>query len=458
MSTRDLLFRGRKVVLPEGVRPASIRVRLGRIVEVGPEDAPSHGAEAIDAGPHAILPGVVDTHVHLNEPGRTEWEGFATGTRAAAAGGVTTLVDMPLNSVPATTSLEGLRAKLAAAEGKLAVDVGLWGGVIPGNAAEVAPLLDAGVLGFKCFLVHSGVDEFPAATEVELEAALPILAARGVPLLAHAELPGPIGAVAGKAAQGDPRRHATWLASRPRASETDAIAMLIALARKHGAHVHVVHLATADAVPMIAAARAEGLPLTVETCPHYLAFAAEEIADGATAWKCAPPIRERDQREGLWVALRGGAIDLVATDHSPCPPDMKRMAEGDFFRAWGGIASLEVGLSVVHTEARARGLAPDEALHAIARWMSAAPARLAGLSARKGAIEVGRDADLVLFDPEERWAPDAARLRHRHKVTPYAGRPLAGRVQRTWLRGALVHDGDAAPGAPTGRVLLRGAL
>lgn len=447
------VFRGRRVVLPDGVRPASVVVRGGVIASVGAyDDAPPDGATEVDAGDVMLLPGLVDTHVHANEPGRAHWEGFASATRAAAAGGVTTIVEMPLNSIPATTSADALRRKAGAAEGRVHVDVGFWGGVVPGNAGELRPLWKAGAWGFKCFLVPSGVDEFKGVGEDDLRIAMPVLAELGAPLLVHAELPGPIERAAAACAALDPRAYASYLRSRPPAAETEAVALVIRLCREFGTRVHVVHLATAEALPLLRAARAEGLPVTVETCPHYLHFAAEEIAEGATAWKCAPPIRQRAVREALWDALAAGDIDLVASDHSPCPPEMKGMDGGDFFRAWGGIASLQLGLSVTWTEARRRGMGIDR----IARWMSAAPARLAGLADRKGAIAPGRDADLVVFDPDAAWTVDPAALHHRHPVTPYAGETVSGRVLATYVRGAPVYDRGRFSPRPAGRILLRG--
>jgi allantoinase len=441
-SAPDLVLRSSRVVLPGGVRPADVAVREGRIAAVG-----DHGALAAaaveDVGDAMLMPGVVDTHVHVNEPGRTEWEGFETATRAAAAGGVTTLVDMPLNSIPATTTVDGLRAKLAAAEGRCSVDVGFWGGVVPGNAGELRPLWEAGVLGFKCFLTHSGVDEFPNVTEADLRQAMPVLAELGAPLER---------AVAG-CAELDPRSHATWLRSRPAQAETEAIALMIRLCREFGTRVHIVHLAAAEALPLLRAARAEGLPVTVETAPHDLHFAAEEIADGATAFKCAPPIRDAANRERLWEALAAGAIDLVATDHSPCPPALKGLEAGDFFAAWGGIASLQLGLSVTWSGARHHGIGPER----MAEWMSAAPSRMAGLEGRKGAIAPGRDADLVVWEPEAEFRVWAEALHHRHPVSPYVGGVFSGVVRATYVRGVRVYYGGRfTADPPAGRILLRG--
>jgi allantoinase len=437
----DFILASERVVTPDGVRAAAVAVRDGRIAAVGAHDDRPAGVPIVDVGDRVLMPGVVDTHVHINEPGRTDWEGFETGTRAAAAGGVTTIVDMPLSSIPATTTVEGLDAKAAAARGRCHVDVGFWGGVVPGNTGSLGPLASRGVLGFKCFMTPSGVDEFGHVSEADLRAAAPIVADLGLPLLAHAEWPALLVDVESSA---DPRHHATWLATRPPESERAAIALLIELAREHRVYVHVVHLAAAGALDALRAARGEGLPVTVETCPHYLTFCADDIADGATAFKCAPPIRGRENREALWDALGRGGIDLVATDHSPAPASLKGIEDGDFIRAWGGIASLQLGLPVVWTGAASRGYT----LEHVARWLAAAPAKLAGLTARKGAIEAGRDADFVVFDPDAAFTVDAARLLHRHPITPYDGMRLRGVVEQTILRGDTVYrDGRVLPAA-----------
>jgi allantoinase len=436
----SLIVRSRRVVLPDGVRPASVHVREGQIVRIREHDDRPDGVAVLDADPYVILPGLVDTHVHINDPGRADWEGFESGTRAAAAGGVTTIVDMPLNSLPPTTNVHALEAKREAARDRCHVDVGFWGGVVPGNSQDLEPLARAGVLGFKCFLSPSGVDEFAHVGEADLRAALPAIAALGLPLLVHAELPA---LLREPEPWRDPRRYDTWLDSRPPSSERGAIELVAKLAREYGAHVHIVHLASADALPAIQAARMTGSALTVETCPHYLTFAAEDIADGATAFKCAPPIRSREHRERLWAALAHDAIDLIATDHSPSPPSLKRLGDGDFVRAWGGIASLQLGLAAVWSGAAARALT----LPWLAHYMAAAPARLAGLGNRKGAIAPGKDADLVVFDPDAEFAVDPSVLEHRHPVTPYAGRELRGRVVKTILRGEVIFDAGtfAAP-------------
>ncbi len=451
----SLIVRARRVVLPDAQRPASIHIESGTIVRVGPYDEVSAGAEILDAGDLVVSPGIVDTHVHVNEPGRTEWEGFDTATRAAAAGGVTTIVDMPLNSVPATTSVEGLRAKRHAAIG-CHVDVGFWGGVVPGNAPSLDVLVNAGVRGFKCFLAPSGVDEFPAVDERDLREALPVLARRHVPLLVHAESPRVIDAVAqdgARAARQD--SYATYLATRPPAAEVDAIRLMIRLAAEFDVRTHIVHVAAAEAVEEIARARADGVPITAETCPHYLTFAADEVPDGATAFKCAPPIREAPHRAALWDGLRRGVLDLVVTDHSPAPPALK--GPGDFLRAWGGIASLELSLAAVWTAARAFSRGRESRLEAVtpldlARWMSAAPAALAGVD-RKGAIAVGRDADLIVWDPDASFTVDASALQQRHKLSPYAGRRLTGVVRTTIVRGQRVWDAGQLGQAGAGRLV-----
>ena len=449
----ELVLRGRRVVLRGGMGAAAVHVTGGVVSAVTrPEDVPAD-VEVVELGDAVLMPGLVDVHVHVNEPGRTEWEGFETATRAAAAGGVTTLVDMPLNAVPPTTTVAGLQAKHRAARGRIHVDVGFWGGVVPGNTADLQPLWDAGVLGFKCFLCPSGVDEFPHVTEADLRAALPILAARRAPLLAHAELPEPLARAALAVAELDGRSYAVYLASRPRQAEREAIELLARLAGETGAHVHVVHLSDADSLGMLRAARASGAFMTVETCPHYLHFAAEEIADGATDHKCAPPIREAENRGRLWDALRAGEIDLIATDHSPCPPEMKGLHGGDFLRAWGGIASLQLSLSVVWKGARERGHTPVE----VARWMCETPALVAGLSRRKGAIAQGLDADFVVWHPDREFTVDPARLHHRHPLTPYAGATLPGVVQATYLRGRGIYHGGEFAAEPAGRILSRPA-
>ena len=415
------------MITPEGVRAASIHIADGKIERVGSyDDAP----DARDAGDSIVMPGIVDTHVHVNEPGRTEWEGFETATRAAAAGGVTTILDMPLNSVPATTTVEALVAKRQAVRGKTHVNVEYIGGVVPGNANQIELLATAGVRAFKCFLSPSGVDEFMNVTEADLREAFPHLARTGLPLMVHAEDPACL-----IEPRGPSRHYADYLASRPVEAERSAIELLVRLMEWCPTPVHIVHLSSASSLDIVRAAKSRGLPLTVETCPHYLTFAAEEIPDGATEYKCAPPIRSRAERDALWDALIAGDIDLVASDHSPCPPTMKE-SDGDFFGCWGGIASLQVTLSAVWTGARARGVQPER----ISTWMSESTSRLAGLAHRKGRIAAGYDADIAIWNPGASFVVNGGTLRHRHPVTPYDGRALFGVVERTYVRGELLTE------------------
>ena len=436
-----ITIRGHRVLTERGLTPASIRIRDGIIESVSAFDDGPTRARTIDAGDDIVMPGLVDTHVHVNEPGRTGWEGFASATRAAAAGGVTTLFDMPLNSIPATTTLSALNAKREAARDRIAVNVGLIGGVVPGNARELRRLHDAGVRLFKCFLVPSGVEEFPCVSEVDLREALPVLAAVGAPLLVHAELPAYLVPVP----PGDPRRYATYLASRPAAAETEAIAMMIRLAEEFHARVHIVHLSSHLSLPLLRRARERGVALTCETCPHYLTFAAEEIADGRTDCKCAPPIRDVETREALWRGVLDGDIDLIASDHSPCPPGMKSPDDGDFLQAWGGIASLQLGLSAVWHEARQRGAGVE----LLADKMCAAPARLAGIDDRKGRLAAGYDADIIIWNPDAPVDVDAITLYHRHALTPYRGRRLTGLVRATYVGGVEVfRDGHVTNKLP----------
>lgn len=432
-----------RVVTPDGVVPATVILRGEQIADVMTGDS---GLSAlVDVGALVVAPGVVDTHVHLNEPGRTEWEGFTTGTRAAAAGGVTTLIDMPLNSIPVTIDSEALASKLAASEQQRHVDVGFWGGVVPQNLAELAGLAEAGVLGYKTFLSPSGIDEFPNTTREDLARALPILRDHGLPLLAHAELE-----LAATVHETDPHAYRGYLESRPRSWEDEAIKLLVELCRETRCAVHIVHLSSASSLETLRRAKDEGLPISAETCPHYLCFASETIPNGATEYKCAPPIREAENRELLWAGLFDGVIDTIVTDHSPCSPALKRRDLGVFAEAWGGIASLSLGLSAVWTEAVKRGATLDQ----LARWMSAGPARLAGLAAKKGAIARGHDADLVIWDPEAAFEVTPERLHFKHKLSPYLARKLRGRVHQTLLRGHTVFDGTTHPAGAIGNKLL----
>ncbi|MCB5908150.1 allantoinase AllB [Streptomyces pinistramenti] len=443
MSETELVLRSTRVVTPQGTRAASVTVTDGKIAAVLPHDAAvPAGARVEDLGDDVLLPGLVDTHVHVNDPGRTEWEGFWTATRAAAAGGITTLVDMPLNSLPPTTTADHLGIKREVARSKAHIDVGFWGGAIPGNVKDLRPLHDAGVFGFKCFLSPSGVDEFPELDQEQLAAALGEIAGFGGLLIVHAEDPHHLGA----APQPHGPRYADFLASRPRACEDDAIAGLVALAARLDARVHVLHLSSSGALPLIAAAKAEGVQVTVESCPHFLTLTAEEIPDGATEFKCCPPIRESANQDALWQGLADGTIDCIVSDHSPSTADLKT---ADFGAAWGGISSLQLGLPAIWTAARARGHSLDD----VVRWMAAAPAALVGLD-RKGAIEPGRDADFAVLDPEATFTVDPAALQHRNKITAYAGKTLHGVVRSTWLRGRKINDGSTLA-EPTGTLLTR---
>jgi allantoinase len=463
----DVLIRARRVLTSAGIRPAEVRIRSGKITSVteildwagvsswprsvGKDDTPGQSAAGAGVsgspsddtslivldGDEVLLPGLVDTHVHVNEPGRTDWEGFATATAAAAAGGVTTIIDMPLNSIPPTVDVAALTAKRSVAAGQCAVDVGFWGGAVPGNIGGLAGLCDAGVFGFKCFTVESGVPEFPPLDDAGLADAVRRIAGLGSLLVVHAEDAACIGSASG-------RRYADFVRSRPDAAEVAAVSRVIELARKTGARVHVLHLSSAEVVPLLAAAQADGVPITAETCPHYLTLAAEDVQPGQTQFKCCPPIRGSANRERLWGALASGVISCVVSDHSPCPPELKQLGTGDFGAAWGGISSVQLGLPLVWTRAAERGFA----LADVARWMATSPATLAGLPG-KGAIESGRDADLVVFAPDERFVVAADRLLTRHRLTPYLGQELRGAVRQTWLRGQPVRAGQQAGGLLT---------
>jgi allantoinase len=435
-----------RVLTPAGLRPAAIEIAGERIHAV--HDVAPPGLPCEDLGDLVLMPGLVDGHVHINEPGRTEWEGFVSATRAAAAGGITTLVDMPLNSIPVTTTVSALEAKLQAAAGKLHVDCGFWGGVVPGNTHELAPMVQTGALGFKAFLCDSGIDDFPASGERELREAMPVLARCGVPLLVHAEL---VDEHLALPAEPDPTAYTSWLHSRPQRFEDAAIAQMIELARDTRCHVHIVHLSSASALPMLRQAKASGVPITVETCPHYLCLTAEEVPPGATTYKCAPPIREASNREALWQGLADGTIDLVISDHSPCTPALKLQDRGDFLEAWGGIASLQLGLANVWTEARRRG----HGLERIHAWMTSGPLGLLGLSEPRGKVAPGNLADLVAWSPENAWTIRPELLHHRHQITPYLGREVAGEVAHTWLRGRSILRSGLLVGEPTGKALLR---
>ena len=446
MAAPNLIIRGKRVVLPDAIAPRSIHINEERIVFVGDYEDVVDNCEVIEAPDDSVvIPGLVDTHVHINAPGRTEWEGFRSATLAAAAGGVTTLVDMPLNSIPPTTTLAGFETKLQTARNDCFVDVGFWGGVVPGNTAELAKMFAAGVVGFKCFLVPSGVDEFPHVTEEDLREAMPELTRLGALLIVHAELPGSIRT---ESTNGD---YQSFLSSRPCSAENDAIELMIRLSREFDTRVHIVHLSSAEALPLLQEAQAAGVKISAETCPHYLHFAAETVPDGATEFKCCPPIREETNREELWNGLKDGTIDFVVSDHSPCPGEMKLRESGDFMKAWGGIASLQLRLPVVWTEARRRGFSLED----MARWLCANPARQVSFAPQKGSIAAGSDADLVIWNPDQQFTVDATTLLHRHKITPYDGEVLNGLVQKTFLRGRKIYDFGHFTNPPLGHMLVR---
>ncbi|WP_225628482.1 allantoinase AllB [Streptomyces werraensis] len=440
----QLVLRSTRVITPEGTRAASVAVTGPTVTAVLPHDAPvPDGARLEDFGDDVLLPGLVDTHVHVNDPGRTEWEGFWTATRAAAAGGITTLIDMPLNSLPPTTTVDHLRVKRKTAADKAHIDVGFWGGALPDNVADLRPLYEAGVFGFKAFLSPSGVEEFPHLDDEHLASALREIASFDGLLIVHAEDPRRLA----EAPQRGGPRYADFLASRPRRAEDTAIARLLEQARRFDARVHVLHLSSADALPLLAEAKADGVRVTVETCPHYLTLTAEEVPDGASEFKCCPPIREAANQDLLWQALADGTIDCVVTDHSPSTADLKT---DDFATAWGGISGLQLSLPAVWTEARGRG----HTLEDVVRWTATRTARLAGLEARKGAIAPGLDADFAVLAPEETFTVDPAALQHRNRVTAYAGRTLHGVVRSTWLRGQrILADGEFTE--PRGLLLTR---
>jgi allantoinase len=441
--------RSTRVVTPSGVQPGIIVIVGSKILGIAPMGESLDSVRVTDVGDHMVLPGLVDLHSHLNEPGRTEWEGFETGTRAAAAGGFTTIVDMPLNCIPSTTTVSALEEKRTAVAGKACVDYAFWAGAVPGNSAEISNLAKAGARGFKCFLAPSGVDEFRMVEQTHLCELMPVIAGTGLPLLAHAELPGPIAEATDQLNDADWRKYNTYLQSRPEIAETEAIRLLISLVQQFNCPLHVVHLSAGSALRDLDSARSQALPITVETCPHYLYFSAEEIPDGRTEWKCAPPIREAMNQALLWEALRSGEIDAVATDHSPCPPEMKRTDTGDLRAAWGGITSLPVGLSAMWTAARDRGFHITD----LVRWMSEKPASLAGLGSEKGKISSGQDADLVIFDPDASFEVGTDHFPSRHKLSPYIGETLTGRVRMTVVRGEVVYSEGQFRDDPIGREL-----
>jgi allantoinase len=443
------VLRSSRIVTPDGVRPGAVLISDGKIAAVtgGSEELPNF--QTFDVGDDMLLPGLVDVHVHLNEPGRTEWEGFATGTKAAAAGGYTTIVDMPLNCIPSTTTVSALQGKRTEIAGKASIDYAFWAGVVPGNTGELRVLAQAGTRGFKCFLIHPGTDEFAMVREEDLREAMPVIAETGLPLLVHAELPDPVEQATRGLEGYDWRTYQTYLQSRPESAEVEAIRLMIRLVRETGCRVHIVHLSAMAALPDLEAARQDNLPITVETCPHYLYFDAEEIPNGATQFKCAPPIRSTLNQARLWEALRSGQIDMIATDHSPCPPELKCLEEGSFRKAWGGISSLSVSLPAIWTKARERGFHITDVI----RWMAEGPAKLAGFDRVKGCIAPGYDADLVVFDPDADFVVKEDSLQFRHPCSPYLGERMQGKVQITLLRGEVVYQHGKFNSTATGMEL-----
>lgn len=442
----------KNLVTPKGIKEGVLLVEGGTISGITDRDNVPDGFRIDDFAELVVMPGLVDSHVHINEPGRTEWEGFTTATKAAAAGGITTVADMPLNSNPVTTTLPALHEKLEAAQPQLWVDCAFYGGVVPGNVAQLEPMIEAGVVGFKCFLIHSGIDDFPDVSEADLRSAMPVLARHGIPLLVHAELEHEHDCKGEQiAAWNDSRSYTEFLHSRPRRWEDDAIRLMLRLCEEFKCPVHIVHLSSSDVVPEIHAAVSAGLPFTVETCPHYLTFASEEIPDGDTRFKCAPPIREKENREKLWAALRDGTIQIVVSDHSPCTPNLKFLEEGDLKKAWGGISSLQFRLPAVWTEAQKRGFSLNE----LADWLCRKPAQFLGLADRKGALTPGYDADIVVWDPRAKFHISQDMIEHKNKVTPYEGRELQGKVVKTYLQGEPVFSDGKVIAEPIGKILLR---
>lgn len=442
----DLIIKGNNILTPDGLRPAVVVVRDGSIYSVS-ETLPENAVTIVDIGNSILMPGIIDPHVHINEPGRTDWEGFETATKAAVAGGVTTLIDMPLNASPVTTSVKALEEKIQAATPQLHCNCGYWGGIIPGNTHEIEGLVHKGVTGFKAFLTHSGIEDFPNVTAADLEMAMPIIARHQLPLLVHCELMPDLQ----YPLQDNKRSYRQYMASRPSLWEQAAIALMIHLCELYRCQVHIVHLSAAAAIETIRVAKQKGLPLTVETGQHYLYFNAEEIPDGNTSFKCAPPIRERENNAQLWDALKAGIIDFVATDHSPCPPELKQLETGDFTQAWGGIASLQLALPALWTAGKDRGITIPQ----IARWLCENPAILTGLQHKKGKIAEGYDADLVVWDPEKSFTVNAEDLYHKHKLTPYLNERLFGVVEQTYLKGIKVFDQGNFPHTHQGKNIFR---
>ncbi len=447
----DKALHSNRVVLDSGIKDATILIKNGKIVQLVAGKLPSEalGERTVTELGHAvIMPGIIDAHVHINEPGRSEWEGFETATRAAAAGGVTTLIEMPLNASPVTTTVANFEKKQSAAAGKLQVNCGFYGGLIPGNFADLPDLMQAGVFGIKCFLTHSGIDDFPNVTESDLAKAMPLIEKTGLPLLVHAELDAPHPMAAWF--KNHPTHYPAYLKSRPKSWENNAIELMLRLCKNTRCRTHIVHLSSADLLGRLQKAK-QSLPLSVETAPHYLYFHAEAIPDAQTVYKCAPPIRESANNALLWQGLKAGVIDFIGSDHSPAPPALKEIASGNLSKAWGGISGLQFTLPVVWSKAQALGFEPED----IARWLCSRPADFLGLS-QKGRIEVGNDADLTVWEPETTFTVLEKDILHRHKITPYLGEKLQGKVMQTWVAGEQVFGEGGILKENQGQVLLKG--
>jgi len=450
--TNHFALRSQRAIIDGEMRGATIVIKDGLVAQILAVDA-IVDCDIEDVGDHVIMPGLVDSHVHINEPGRTAWEGFNTATQAAAAGGITTLVDMPLNCIPVTIDKASFQEKLDSVHDKLWVDCGFWGGIVPHSVDDLDELLAAGVLGCKSFLIDSGIEEFPEMHAQDLRRAMPIMAKHQVPYLIHAELD--CGAQPAQITE----KYQSFLDSRPKSWENNAIDMMIDLNRELKAqgqdcHVHIVHLSSAEAIANIEVARKDDIRLTIETCPHYLTIASEDIPDGKTLFKCCPPIRENDNRERLWLGLDDGAIDFIVSDHSPCTPELKHIDTGDIEKAWGGISALQFGLPLIWTEAKTRGYQ----LTHLAHWMSAQTAKFIGLDHVKGQIKVGYHADFVVFDDAKEYEITNAMIKHKNKITPYEGRTVVGEVLTTYLRGQKVYHNDQFLNSPVGQPLLKGRV
>lgn len=447
MNTPDLAIKSKRILTDNGFIDGYILVKDGKVLEITTsEQVPNCLVD--DVGNLVVMPGIVDCHVHINEPGRTDWEGFETATKAAAAGGITTLVDMPLNCSPVTTTKKALNTKLDAVRGKLWVDCGFWGGIIPNNIDELEPLLQAGVMGCKVFLIDSGIDEFPNVVESDLREAMPILKKYNVPLLVHAEMESTPGETNN---YNNPTSYQAFLDSRPKSLEDNAINLVIDLCRENQCKTHIVHLSSADSLENIRKIKDEGLPFSVETCPHYLTFSSEEISDGDTRFKCCPPIREKSNNEKLWEGVQNGTIDFIVSDHSPCTANLKLMETGDIEKAWGGISGLQFSLSLIWTEAQKRGISIQE----LSKLMSEKTAEFIGMSQTKGKIAKGYDADFVIWNPEEKFTIDESIIQHKNKVTPYLNKELNGVVEETYLRGKKVYEKGNFLDKPLGEFLLK---